>query len=267
MRKTRPGLTLLLACLVIFALAPTAAAQLLPADPIGSIGDPLGGGGDSGSGSGSGGDPVGDTIGGVTDTIGGKDGSSEPDGSADGDPKLVEEVTNGIKDTVKNPETKVDETVNDPSGSIGGTIGNTTDAATNDVNDISKGLTSPGGKGGKEKNASRNNATSGSGQLAAASERYHDKVFAEALAARQADAKNRTPSTSTSSTTSAESAETGVIQTIGRVAAEAVEQAAFPLLLTLLVGAFLIGQNRIDRRDPKLALAPLDSDQDLLSFT
>lgn len=261
MRKTRPGLTLLLACLVIFALAPAAAAQL-PSDPIGTIGDTLGGG-DSGSGSGSGGDPVGDTIGGVTDTIGGETGTSEPDGTKDSDTKLIEDVTKDVTDTVSSPENKVDETVNDPSGSIGGTIGNTTD----DVNDISKGLTSPDGKHGK--NTSKNNVTSGGGQLGTAAARYHEKVFAAALAARLADAKNRTPSTLTltSSATSTEDVgSTGVIASIGRVAAEAAQQAAFPLLLTLLVGAFLIGQNRIDRRDPKLALAPVDSDQDLLSF-
>lgn len=257
MRKARPALTLLLACLVIFALAPAAVAQL-PVDPIGGIGDPLGGGTGGGLT-----DPITDPIG---DTVGGGDGTSEPDGK--GETNLIDELTKEVDETVKNPETKLDDTVKDPTGSVGGTIGNTTDAATNDVNDISKGLTSPGGKGGKSKNTSRNNnATSGSGQLAAASERYHDKIFAEALAARQADAKNRAPSTLTSSTASSESAGTGVIQTIGRVAAEAVEQAAFPLLLTLLVGAFLIGQNRIDSRDPKLALAPIDSDQDLLSFT
>jgi hypothetical protein len=35
----------------------------------------------------------------------------------------------------------------------------------------------------------------------------------------------------------------------------------------MLVGAFLMVQNRIDRKDPKLALAPVDSEHDLLSFT
>ena len=41
------------------------------------------------------------------------------------------------------------------------------------------------------------------------------------------------------------------------------EASAFPLLLLLLVLVFLIVQDRIDRRDPKLALAPVYPDPDL----
>lgn len=51
-----------------------------------------------------------------------------------------------------------------------------------------------------------------------------------------------------------------------RQAAEATKQLAFPLALTLIVVAFLLVQGRVDRSDPKLALAPLDSEHDLLSF-
>jgi hypothetical protein len=35
---------------------------------------------------------------------------------------------------------------------------------------------------------------------------------------------------------------------------------AFPLALVLIVGAFLLAQNRLDRRDPRLALAPVGPD-------
>ena len=35
---------------------------------------------------------------------------------------------------------------------------------------------------------------------------------------------------------------------------------AFPLALALIVGAFLLAQNRLDRRDPRLALAPVGPD-------
>ncbi|MGH2756284.1 MAG: hypothetical protein ACRDI3_00670, partial [Actinomycetota bacterium] len=59
----------------------------------------------------------------------------------------------------------------------------------------------------------------------------------------------------------------GVFAEIGRVAAEAAQQVAFPLALAMMVGAFLMVQNRIDRRDPKLALAPIDSDHELLTFS
>jgi hypothetical protein len=40
---------------------------------------------------------------------------------------------------------------------------------------------------------------------------------------------------------------------------------AFPLALALIVGAFLLAQNRLDRRDPRLALAPVGPD--VLDFT
>jgi hypothetical protein len=37
------------------------------------------------------------------------------------------------------------------------------------------------------------------------------------------------------------------------------------LALALIVGAFLLAQNRLDRRDPRLALAPVGPD--VLDFT
>lgn len=43
--------------------------------------------------------------------------------------------------------------------------------------------------------------------------------------------------------------------TVAALAAAAVETAAFPLVLLLVVVLFLGIQDRIDRRDPKLALA------------
>ena len=51
---------------------------------------------------------------------------------------------------------------------------------------------------------------------------------------------------------------------LGGAAAEAVKQVAFPLALALIVVAFLLVQNRLDRRDPKLASAPIAPD--LLRF-
>lgn len=47
---------------------------------------------------------------------------------------------------------------------------------------------------------------------------------------------------------------------------EALRRFAFPLTLAVLVIAFLAVQGRLDRKDPKLALAPVTSGQELLSF-
>jgi hypothetical protein len=48
----------------------------------------------------------------------------------------------------------------------------------------------------------------------------------------------------------------------GRVAVVLAQGSAFPFLLVLLVILFLLVQHEIDRRDPKLALAPVHPDRD-----
>ena len=47
---------------------------------------------------------------------------------------------------------------------------------------------------------------------------------------------------------------------------EIVSKVTFPALLTLLLGMFLVVQNRFDRREAKLVLAPLQTEEELLSF-
>jgi hypothetical protein len=51
---------------------------------------------------------------------------------------------------------------------------------------------------------------------------------------------------------------------ISRAAARAAKEGAFPLALILIVLAYTVVQDRMDRRDPKLALAPVRADD--LSF-
>jgi len=53
---------------------------------------------------------------------------------------------------------------------------------------------------------------------------------------------------------------------VARAAQEAIKQFTFPIALTLMVVAFMLGQGRVDRKDPKLALAAVDTDEDMLSF-
>lgn len=57
-----------------------------------------------------------------------------------------------------------------------------------------------------------------------------------------------------------------VAETILDLGVETVKKSAFPFLLVLIVFLFLVVQDRIDRRDPKLALAPVYRDV-ALSFT
>ncbi len=49
------------------------------------------------------------------------------------------------------------------------------------------------------------------------------------------------------------------LQTLSRLAVAAAKTTAFPLALLIMVVVFLVVQDRIDRRDPKLALAPVRS--------
>lgn len=56
------------------------------------------------------------------------------------------------------------------------------------------------------------------------------------------------------------------IAQLAQTAGEAVKTFAFPLSLTVLVLIFLLIQGEIDRRDPKLAFAPVDSSKDMVHF-
>ena len=55
-------------------------------------------------------------------------------------------------------------------------------------------------------------------------------------------------------------------ESAGRIATEAAKTLAFPLALALAVGGFLMVQGRIGRKDPKLALAPVDTTEESLIF-
>jgi hypothetical protein len=48
-----------------------------------------------------------------------------------------------------------------------------------------------------------------------------------------------------------------------RAVGTAARHSAFPIALLVAMGLFLLLQDRIDRRDPKLALAPLHADPKL----
>jgi hypothetical protein len=53
---------------------------------------------------------------------------------------------------------------------------------------------------------------------------------------------------------------------LSKAAVKTANRFSFPLILAILVVAFLAIQGRIDRRDPKLRLAPVDSKHDLIPF-
>lgn len=56
------------------------------------------------------------------------------------------------------------------------------------------------------------------------------------------------------------------IGNLAATAGKAVQEFAFPLTLAIAVLLFLLFQGELDRRDPKLATAPVDSTKDMVSF-
>jgi hypothetical protein len=73
------------------------------------------------------------------------------------------------------------------------------------------------------------------------------------------------PNLELSSTDEARNGPTPPAERSGLSLEDVVKGLTFPLALALIVGAFLLAQDRIDRRDPRLALAPLGPD--ILPFT
>lgn len=62
----------------------------------------------------------------------------------------------------------------------------------------------------------------------------------------------------------ADAAARGLVDTLKRATAVVAKRAVFPAALLVVLAGFLLIQDRIDRRDPKLALAPVYPDPDLL---
>ena len=98
----------------------------------------------------------------------------------------------------------------------------------------------------------------------------------EAAAAAATGRRDAAPDSGTAASPAASAPErekkglAGAAQKLGEVgkvvaeaAAVAAEKSAFPGLLLAFCGLFLVVQDRIDRRDPKLALAPIDADPEL----
>ncbi|HEX2295423.1 MAG TPA: hypothetical protein VHN37_08955 [Actinomycetota bacterium] len=56
------------------------------------------------------------------------------------------------------------------------------------------------------------------------------------------------------------------IGNLAATAGKAVQEFAFPLTLAIAVLLFLLFQGELDRRDPKLAYAPVDSTKDMVTF-
>lgn len=232
------------------------------------------------------GDTVGDTGGTVGDTIG-ETGGATGDAIEDTGGKLGDAVGGDAGDALKDTSEDAGQAVKDTSGQVGNTVGgisqdlgDTTGATGGTVGETIKEV---GGEAGNEVDDLIDDPFPGSGNEVpemnpfgtvdpgffgtgsnTAGERALSlgNLFGEA---------NRIDDLSLSTGELVGSASDvrdpvgfqGFIEDV----AEAARQFAFPLALTVVVIAFIVAQGRMDRRDPKLANAIVDSEEDLLSFS
>ena len=278
-RVSRVASALMVAMVVSVWLAPAAHAQLIGGGGgdsgggvIGDIGGAIGGGG--GGSSDDGGSSDGGLVGGIADGLEGGSSDSGSDGeTSGGSTGVIGVVVDKIDESVDSGKDQVDkttggatDTVNDTGSSVGGPVGGTIGGIAETVDKVQRDLTGTGAKKNRKADRQGKNVSTSTPGVTGANVLGRSmadamRVDGKEIALAKAEGKDFSGSATTVS------ARQSVISQIGKVAAAAAEQVAFPLVLTLLVIAFLMVQNRIDNKDPKLALAPVDSEHDLLSFT
>lgn len=214
---------------------------------------------------------------------------TNPQCAVDGVKDTADETVSNIKDqadeTVSNIQDKADETVEDVNetvenvkedadgavGEVEKTVGETVNPGGGDNPSTPNPPTEPGvggptkpkvkgssqGPGGPRE---RSNGPGRGPRADAGSQRAPGSPLSRPLIAPIAfDVELDPPGAPVSSTIRSE-----LSPGLGESAVEAIKDFAFPLVLTLVVGAFLLVQHVVDRKDPKLLFAPVD--QDLLSF-
>jgi hypothetical protein len=155
--------------------------------------------------------------------------------------EAVEPVTDAVKDILGQvPDTGV---IDDPTGILPDVLGST-------VQPSDPGATEPGGNGTATGPAGVKSRTV---RAARPSTRGLELVKGSVAATISS-----TPAVSLTVP------RRGLFERIRSLAIQAAEELAFPLALAVIVMLFVAVQNRIDRKDPKLALAPVAPD--LLRF-
>jgi hypothetical protein len=179
---------------------------------------------------------------------------------------LVEQTQKTVENTARDAGTTVHNTVggaNDLGGSVTGPLLNPKDRTTRDRTTHDRngdGKVSPAERDRK----SPGNKAAYRGELAGdrGSRKASDRTKFGSLAAAEKKMRNFSSTPASAVVPARES----FMTQLAEAATQAAKTLAFPLGLALMVGAFLMVQGRIDRKDAKLVLAPIDSEQDLLSF-
>ena len=203
-------------------------------------------------------DQADDTVSGIKDqaddTVSGiKD---QAEGTVEDVNETVENVKEKADGAVGEVEKTIDETVNPGGGDNPSRPNAPTEPGVG-------GPTRPKGKGGSQGPRGTRERSNGPGRGPrgdARERRAPGSALSRSLIAPiKVDVELDAPGSPVSSTMRTE-----LSPGLGESAVEAIKDFAFPLVLTLVVGAFLLVQHMVDRKDPKLMFAPVD--QDLLSF-
>lgn len=280
-------------------LAALAAATMMigwfvaaPAASAGGIGDDIGGA--VGNATGTATDTVNDTVGSTTDTVGDTAGSA---GGTVGD--TTGNVTGGGGGDGGGSGTG---TVTDTIGGVTGTTDTVTGGGTGGITsgggsgsgDSVSGSGSGSGSTSGSQGGSGSGTSSGPGQptttitlpdgstievpVLTGGSIDGRKVFtsdrveglspdAAALKGRRAGfVESDTVAGDVSRTVMGSESETSFLDDAARAAVQAAKKLAFPMTLVVIVGIFVVGHGRIGRKDPKLILAPVDNEEEALTF-
>ncbi|MCA1703173.1 MAG: hypothetical protein LC808_07830 [Actinobacteria bacterium] len=205
-------------------------------------------------------DPIGDAITGtggqvadtltstgnrVGDTVGGDAGDA------------IKDATSSGGDAVRDTSATAGGLVSDVSERVGDTVG-----TGGDGDGQNGGAAGSGQPGRGETSTTRDGILRGQGDRTVADLAISGQVntLRAALTAATAQATSPTVATVLSGSEGITARE------LAQAAGEAAKRFAFPLILMALVVGFVLLQNRMDGKDVKFALAPVSSQQDLLSF-
>ena len=235
MARQRPGATLValfFALALIFCLAPIAHAQVDGGNTAGTVKDTT--------------HPVEETTDAIQDTLGVPAPEEGPVKEiVDTATKEVDKATGGASEPVSNEVRRLsDENLGPVDDFVGDTLGGARSGGDPRI-----------GSGDTEGALSRNNQ----GDSTDAAANVRGTRF------RRTSGPQETSGT-TNEVTRPDDPKISTTDSIVDRATRIAEEVAFPLVLLAMVAAFLVIQSRLDKKDPKLALAPLDVDEQYLSF-
>ena len=219
-------------------------------------------------------DPVGSLpeTGGVTDPV--KDVVRDPVGSLPD----TGGVTNPVKDAVKDPVgslpkttdsviEEIEKALGGNEGGGGSTVHRVADAINNTISDV-LGTLPDGAAGDSPVGKVVVNGYIEGHHIQVDGNRFgRDGRFISTLSREDSLAlAEQLRSETLAAEAASASVDRSLLDRAAEFAGEVAAKLAFPMALLVMVGAYLVLHGRIGRKDPKLALAPVDAEQELLTF-